>query len=87
MLDYFKLWIIDNATINTVLSNDSIKKDFTSNEDGEMIGIKGKSQNWKIKTLSPSLLEIAGSIHKFWNKGTNENDFTFSNAILAIKSF
>jgi len=87
MLDYLKLWINDNATINTVLNNDRIRKDFISNEDGEMIAIKGRCQNWKIKTLSPTFLEIAGSIHKYWNRGTNENDFSFSDAGKAINNF
>jgi hypothetical protein len=32
-------------------------------------------------------LEITGSIHKYWNGGTNENDFFFSDAIEAIQKF
>lgn len=87
MYDYWKVWIKDPAQIETILGIEAIKKDYTCNEDGKLIGISGTLKGWKLQTLSPCLLEIAGSIHKDWNGGTNENDFTFSNAIEAIDTF
>jgi hypothetical protein len=87
MLDYWKLWIYDKPTIERVLTNKQVIKKFISNEDQVLIGIKGKFQFWKIQTLSPVHLEITGSIHKYWNGGTNENDFSFQNAVDATKMF
>jgi hypothetical protein len=87
MLDYWKLWIYDKTLIERILSNKRIIKHFTTNEDGVLTGIMGKFQEWKIQTLSPVLLEITGSIHKYWNRGTNENDFSFLDAIEATRKF
>lgn len=88
MLDYWKLWIYDKEQIETTLRNSRIRKQFECNEDGVLTGIKGRFENWKIQTLhSPFRLEIAGSIHKYWNRGTNENDFTFADAISATGWF
>lgn len=87
MLDYLKLWIYNTSLIEKILNNQRIQKDFISKEDGTLKGIKAKFENWKIQTLSPSLLEITGSIHKYWNNGSNENDFSFLNAIEAIRKF
>ncbi len=42
MLDYWKLWIRDKILIEKILNNPLLKKQFTSNEDGALIGIKGK---------------------------------------------
>lgn len=87
MLDYWKLWITDSQQIATVLSNSRIKYDYTSNDSGALVGISGKYKGWKLKTLSPVCLEITGSIHKDWNGGTNENDFTFKDVPEAIDRF
>jgi hypothetical protein len=87
MLDYWKLWITDSILIERVLNNPHINKQFTINQDGALIGINGKFNQWEIKTFAPELLQITGSIHKYWNKGTNENDFTFSNVAKAIENF
>ena len=88
MLDYWKLWIYDKQQIETILQNSRIRKHFESNEEGVLTGIKGRFENWKVQTLhSPFRLEIAGSIHKYWNGGTNENDFTFQDAGKAIAKF
>jgi hypothetical protein len=87
MLDYWKIWIHDSSQIEMVLSNDRIKKEYTCNEAGILIGVQGKYKGWEIQTLSPVCLEITGSIHKYWNRGTNENDFTFSDVPEAINTF
>jgi hypothetical protein len=88
MLDYWKLRIWDPAQIAKVLSNKRLKKLLTIKEDdGTVVGINGQYLNWKIQTITPRLLEISGSIHKYWNSGTNENDFTFLNAMEAIHKF
>jgi hypothetical protein len=88
MLDYLKLWIYDKTQIAIILNNSGIRKYFESDEDGILRGIKGSFVNWRLQTFhSPIRLQISGSIHKYWNQGTNENDFTFSNAISAIGEF
>jgi hypothetical protein len=87
MLDYWKIWVDDPGQIDIVLNNSNIRFDQTFNEDGELIGINGKYKCWSIKTLSPNRIEIAGSIHKYWNRGTNENDFPFRAVFKAIDMF
>lgn len=49
MLDYWKLLINDKPTIDTVLKNDRIKKNFTSNEDGVLTGTKGSINTRKYR--------------------------------------
>src|SRR4051812_28965880 len=87
MLDYLKMWIYDTCTIDYVLNNSKVTKNFISNEDAVLTGITANYKGWKIKTLTANRLEIAGSIHKYWNNGTNENDLSFKEAITAIKKF
>lgn len=87
MLDYLKLWIYDQRTIENLLSNSNITKNFTSNEDAVVTGITGTYKNWEIKTVNAGCLQLAGSIHKYWNNGTNENDFYFTDVMRAIKKF
>jgi hypothetical protein len=87
VLDYWKIWINDKEQIEKVLNNQNISKEFTSNERGELIGITGRFKEWTIETLSPVRLQITGSIHKWHNGGTNENDFSFTDAIAAITAF
>jgi hypothetical protein len=87
MYDYVKLWVEDLEQIETILNNK--KFDFYSlmkEETGHITKRITKYKNWELKTLSPRLLEITGSIHIYWNNGTNENDFTFSDSSTAINS-
>ena len=87
MYDYIKMWIYDARSIDAVLQNPGTKKDYVINEDGTRIGITGSCGCWRIKTISENCLEVAGSIHKYWNNGTNENNFTLPDARSAIKRF
>lgn len=45
----------------------------------------GKWEYWEFEIKSPSWLEIRGSLHKSWNNGTNENDFTYWGLFQSIK--
>ena len=86
MLDYWKLWIADPPTIERVLSK--FQKTYETSEQGELTTIRGTYGGWKIQTLNkPYRLEIAGSIHKYWNGGTNENDISLSDARKATDKF
>lgn len=87
MLDYVKLWIYDKPTIANILANNKLTKNFISNEDGILTGVTSNYKNWQIKTITADCLQLAGSIHKYWNGGTNETDFPFSDVVRAIKKF
>jgi hypothetical protein len=88
MLDYWKLWIFDENQKEKILQNGDIKKSFEISDDGIFIGVKGQYKNWKLQKIRyTEQLEISGSIHKYWNNGTNENDFFFFEVVLAINSF
>lgn len=86
MLDYWKLWVYDAALTAQVLQNKTVGKCFRSDEEGVLKGISGNFGEWQIQTL-PGCLQITGSIHKYWNGGTNENDFSFADVGRAINRF
>lgn len=88
MLDYWKLWISDKEQIERVMQNPNFKIHRLIDDSGEVIEITGTYKYWTLRQkLTPHRLEITGSVHKYWNKGTNENDFTFSNIGKAINAF
>lgn len=88
MLDYWKLWIYDTPTIERLLSYPLTDHTKTVDEHGVLKKLSGHYDGWKLETLPhPYRLQITGSIHKWWNGGTNENDFEFSDAVGAIQDF
>lgn len=87
MVDYVKLWIRNRADILRILANHSI--DFKFNVKGKTGEILEYPQTctvsvWEFKLLSPNFLQITGSLHKYWNDGTNWNDFKIENLLTAI---
>ena len=90
MYDYWKLWVEDAQQIELILNNPLFEFEQTfSVRSGEIVAFPkiAKWKQWTIKQESPTLLKISGSIHKFWNGGTNENDFSCRNAVKAIDMF
>lgn len=87
MIDYGKYWIRTAAIIERILANPKIK--FKGNHylnTGEILEypLIGKWNVWEFEIKSRTWLEMRGSLHKFWNNGTNENDFFFTNLFSAI---
>lgn len=83
MYDYSKLHIKDIRQVNTIVHNPLLEFKQTFNKSTSEIlefPLIAKWENWDIKVFSHSFLEIRGSFHKFWNNGTNENDFCFNKA-------
>ena len=59
---------------------------YHSSTEGLLKRITGTFSNFKLEyDISYQRLEISGSIHKYWNGGTNENDFTFYDSCAAIQ--
>ena len=90
MVDYFKLWIEDLVQIIKIVSNPKFDfKHAVSKTTGEVeeYPLKCEWKGFVITMLSGTRLEIAGSIHKYWNGGTNGNDFTFNDCRGAINNF
>ncbi len=90
MYDYWKLWIRDKEQILKILYNSLFEfKQTVNRATGEVHEYPQKAnwKNWEIIAFSPALLEIRGSIHKYWNNGTNETFFTYSDAKKAINLF
>jgi hypothetical protein len=88
MYDYLKIWIEDSDQIERILNNKKINfRSEIYEETAQVIKRLADYKNWKLQTLSPRRLEITGSIHKYWNNGTNENDLNFCDSIIAINSF
>jgi hypothetical protein len=90
MYDYWRLLIVDRKQINTILNNPlfTFTQVFERNTS-ELYDFpqSAKWHNWEIDVFSPTHLLIKGSIHKYYNNGTNETDFFFHDAIRAIKQF
>jgi hypothetical protein len=47
---------------------------------------QGHWQNFELFVFSPTYMEIQGSLHIYFNNGTNETDFTFNDASIAIRA-
>lgn len=87
MIDWAKYWISNAAIVNRVLSNTQLDfEEGHSTSTGEIKAYpkKTKWNNWEFEVKSPTWLEIRGSLHKYWNSGTNENDFIFRNLFDAV---
>lgn len=90
MYDYFKLFIYDIEQINRIKAISGI--DFLgklSLKNGNLIEYPQtcKWQCFDFVLKSPTWLIIGGSIHKYWNNGTNETDFYFSDLVKALDRF
>ena len=90
MVDYFKLWITDSEQIARVRANPlcDFEGKFKFNS-GDTIHYPAdcKWSEFTLELKSPTWLEITGSLHKYWNNGSNENDFTLKDIRLAIANF
>src|SRR5205809_6302011 len=90
MYDYWRLFIEDREQIDEILNNPlfMFKQVFEKNT-AEVYSFpqSAKWHNWEIRVFSPTHLVIMGSIHKFYNNGSNANDFSFYDAQKAIKWF
>ncbi|GEO09491.1 hypothetical protein [Segetibacter aerophilus] len=90
MYDYVKLWVREKEQIDKILDNPLLSfKQLFSIDTGEVISYP-ITCTWNVFTLklkSPTWLQITGSLHKYWNNGTNENDFTFSDVNQTIEKF
>lgn len=90
MYDYLKMWIDNKKDIDSLLSHSLLS--FTGmykTDTGEVIEYP-KFASWggfEFKQFSQTRIQITGSLHKYWNNGTNENDFTLGDVISAIDRF
>lgn len=90
MIDYVKLRIGNVACINTILAGNVIDfKSRYSENTGEYTPYPKEAtyKVWELEMFNESLLEIRGSIHKYWNNGTNETDFNYYQLFRAIVMF
>lgn len=89
MYDYLKLRLYDPETIRKLLKSGIIKwfgkVDYKTFEIFEY-PIKGKFKNFKFFIKSATLLEIRGSLHKFY-RGYNHDDFSYKDVCIAIEHF
>lgn len=86
MYDYMKLRVLNSAAILEILKNKAIewRGDFNySTSELSSYPIKGYLMGFRLRLKSKSLLEIRGSLHKFY-KERNDGDFTFRELCLAI---
>ncbi len=88
MVDYLKLWIYNPALITGIIDNPifDFKGVYSLTDGATEYPITAKWQGFEIKIKSKTWLEISGSIHNYWNGGTNENDFYFDDVKQAIKN-
>lgn len=87
MTDYVKFWVNDAASVQRMLANETIviRGNFNYNS-GEVYHypLHGVYEVWKLNFKSSSFCEITGSLHNYWNKGTNWNDFSIDNLFTSI---
>lgn len=87
MDDYIKCSTNNSIEIQNVLQNPGIDfKGIHSVKTGEILPYPQtcKVGEWELILHSPTLLQITGSLHKYWNNGTNWNDFKIENLLTAI---
>lgn len=89
MIDFVKIWIRNAQTVNGLQYNPVL--DFTgthSRASGEIhdYPITARYKNLEFAIKSATFAQISGSLHKFWNNGTNENDFTFPDLCKTIRN-
>ena len=87
LIDFVKIRCEHNADIRRILAKESIE--FTGNYNRNTAEIseyplKGKWNVWDFEIKSPTWIEITGSLHKYWNKGTNGNDFHYPDLLTSI---
>lgn len=90
MYDYWRLRICDKEQIQVILKNPLFNfKMFYDKNTSELHSYPqiAKWKNWDIEVSSATNLLITGSIHKFYNGGTNESNFTFKDSLNAINQF
>lgn len=80
MIDWCKFWIQEAFIIRGILANPEINFIGNYNRNtGEIFEfpLKAHYREWELEIKSQTWLEVSGSLHKFWNKGTNGNDFCY----------
>lgn len=87
MVDYLKLWIENIQQIQKIVNNPIF--DFKGNystKTGEVkdYPLKSEWKNFMLELKSETRLEITGSLHKYWNNGSNENDCNINDCKNAI---
>jgi len=90
MIDYIKGCLTDRSSISRILSNEKFEFVVKLCEGtGEISSFPKTARygEWKIIVHSPTLALIQGSLHKYFTKGRNHNDFTFSDLFKSITSF
>lgn len=87
LIDYVKIWVTDCTDITRILANELIEyKGNYSRNTGEILSypLTGRWNVWEFEIKSATWLQITGSLHKFWNKGTNGNDFYLIDLLTSI---
>ncbi len=87
MIDWCKHWVRNEAGVGLILNNDLINfKGLHWRNTGEIIDypVYGKWDEWEFEIKSPTWLEMTGSHHKFWNNGTNGNDFFLKDLLSSV---
>ena len=90
MIDWAKYWICDAASVNRIFENEELNFLEAHSTKTGLIYEYPKTAKWKcweFEIKSHSFLEVSGSLHKHWNKGSNENDFTLRDLYSAIVDF
>ena len=87
MIDWGKYWIRHSLLIDKIFANEELDFHERLSEKTGVIKEFPKYAKWKVwefEIKSPKWLEITGSLHKYSNNGTNENDFKFYEMFIAI---
>jgi hypothetical protein len=88
MIDWGKYWIRSPMLVTMILRNENLQFEGAVNfNTGEVKDYprSAKWDEWQFEAKTATWLEITGSLHKYWNNGTNETDFSFYNLYQAIQ--
>lgn len=90
MIDWVKMLVNTENGVNRLLQSPSL--DFTeeySIRTGEVTAYPKKAQNkgFEFVVSSPKYAIVTGSLHKYYYKGQNYNDFTYNQLVSSIDTF
>jgi hypothetical protein len=88
MIDFIKVCCTNKSHTHILKKKFNLKTD-VNDKTGETSGIYyGKiGEEYSLKLFPSGRISIMGSLHKAYNNGTNETDFTFSQVKESINSF